>query len=609
MTGYLFAGQEPTVGIDHSFSAAPPQWRRYPRARETVRRIMLLRYVRPHWPLAAVLTALLLAATALQLAGPRLLGVFVDGAVTGKALAGLLGLGAFYLASVVIGGGVDVAAEAIGGRLAWRSTNELRADLLAHSLDADLEFHSTHSPGELISRIDGDTGRLADFASRLLIILAVNTLLLLGVCVMLWTVDWRIGLGCAVLVGLGLALVRRMVGSAVPASAAASAAAADLSGYVEERVRGAEDLVPNGASAHALHGLVLHNRTLFGTRKRAVLAQVRWPRTAQHLNSAAMVLGLAGSIALYRQGAVSIGEVYSVVAFLTLMRIPLFVISNNMSKVDDSLAAIRRCRDLLAETPTITPGERDLPSGPLTVEFDGVDFAYPDRHVLRGVSLSVPAGRQLALVGVSGGGKTTMARLAARMLDPGAGAVRVGGVDLRETTAESLRRSITYVTQEVRVLAVSVRDNVAVFDASVPDERITEVLAAVGLDRWLAGLPGGLDTVLGSGNGLSAGQEQLLAIARVMLRDPGLVVLDEASSRIPPADREAVAAAVRTLLKGRTSIVIAHRLDTVESADDVAVVEDGRVVEQGPYTELAARPDSRLARALLAALSESPVKA
>jgi len=561
---------------------------------------MLLRYVRPHWPLAAMLTALLLAATALQLAGPRLLGAFVDGTTTNKALTGLLGLGAFYLASVVIGGGVDVATEAIGGRLAWRSTNELRADLLGHCLDADLEFHSNHSPGELISRIDGDTQKLADFASHLLILLAVNALLLVGVCAMLTTVDWRIGLGCVVLVAIGLALVRRLVGAAVAPSVAAAAASAEVSGYIEERVRGAEDLVPNGATAHTLHGLVLRNRTLFDAQKRATLARVRWPRTAQHLNSAAMALGLAGSIVLYRQGAVSIGEVYSVVAFLTLMRIPLFVIANNMSKVDDSLAAIRRCRELLAEKPTITPGERDLPAGPLAVDFDGVDFAYPDRRVLRGVSLAVPAGRQLALVGVSGGGKTTIARLAARMLDPAAGAVRVGGVDLRETSAESLRRSVTYVTQEVRVLAVSVRDNVAIFDASVPDERITEVLAAVGLDRWLTGLPDGLDTVLGAGDGMSAGQEQLLAMARVMLRDPGLVVLDEASSRIPPDDRAAVSAAVRTLLKGRTSIVIAHRLDTVESADDVAVVEDGRVVEQGPYAELAARPGSRLARALSA---------
>ncbi|HEY1178410.1 MAG TPA: ABC transporter ATP-binding protein, partial [Phytomonospora sp.] len=428
---------------------------------------MLTRYIRPHWPLAALLAVLLLTATALQLAGPRLLGAFVDGATGGEALAGLLGLGAFYLASVVLTGGVEVAGEAIGGRLAWRATNELRADLLAHALDADLEFHSTHSPGELISRIDGDTEKLADFASRLLILLAVNALLLAGVCVMLWLVDWRIGLGCVVLVAAGLSLVRRMVGAAVPASAAASAAEAAIGGFVEERVRATEDLVPNGATAHTLHGLVMRNRALFEARKRATLAQVRWPRTAQHLNAAAVVLGLAGSIALYRAGAITVGEVYSVLAFLTLMRIPLFVISNNMSKVDDSLAAIRRCRELLAERPTITPGERELPAGALSVDFDGVDFAYPDRRVLRGVSLSVPAGRQLALVGVSGGGKTTIARLAARMLDPDAGTVRVGGVDLRETSAESLRRSVTYVTQEVRVLAVSVRDNVAIFDASV----------------------------------------------------------------------------------------------------------------------------------------------
>ncbi|MEV0648436.1 ABC transporter ATP-binding protein [Phytomonospora sp. NPDC050363] len=559
---------------------------------------MLLRHVRPHWPLAVSLVFCLLATTALQLLGPGLLGAFVDGATSRAATGALLTLGLIYLASVLCGGVFDVLAEAVGGRLAWRSTNALREDLLRHCLNADLDFHSRHSPGELISRVDGDTAKLADFASRLLIMLAVNVLLMLGISAVLFTVDWRIGLGCALLIMFGMSLVRRMVGTAVSATTATSAAAADVCGYVEEHVRGIEDLAPNGATAHTLHGLTVRSGILYRARKHSVRLQVRWPRTAQHLNWIAVVAGLAGAIVLHQSGALSLGDVYAVVAYLTLLRVPLLTISNHMSQIDEALAALRRSRELLAEAPTIVPGDTDLPAGALSVEVDAVEFAYADRAVLRGVSLTVPAGKQLALVGVSGGGKTTIARLLTRMLDPYAGAVRVGGVDLREVSAASARGSITYVTQEVRVLAASVRDNVAVYDDGITDARITEVLRTVGLGTWLAGLPEGLRTVLGGEHGLSAGQEQLLAIARVLLRDPGLVILDEASSRIPPADREAVSAAVRTLLSGRTSVLIAHRLDTVASADAVAVVEDGRIAEYGTYTELSADRGSRLARAL-----------
>jgi ABC-type multidrug transport system fused ATPase/permease subunit len=219
--------------------------------------------------------------------------------------------------------------------------------------------------------------------------------------------------------------------------------------------------------------------------------------------------------------------------------------------------------------------------------------------VLHGVHLELGAGRTLGVVGRTGGGKTTLARLALRLYDPTAGSVLLGGVDLRDAGREDVRRRVRVVTQEVHLFAASLRDNVTLFDALAEDEAVERALVSVGLLRWRRALPDGLDTRLGAGGvGLSAGEAQLVALARVFLADPGLVVLDEASSRLDPATEEAVRAATARLLAGRTAIVIAHRLATLVGVDEIAVVDAGRIVEHGPRAALVRDDASRFARLL-----------
>lgn len=281
-----------------------------------------------------------------------------------------------------------------------------------------------------------------------------------------------------------------------------------------------------------------------------------------------------------------------------------------------------------------------LPSGPLAVEFRGVSFAYDDdptkpqterqgvqetrsggssdtpllpdslspaleTPVLSDLSFHLEAGQVMGLLGRTGSGKTTLMRLLLRLYDVSEGAILLGGVDLREPRLDDLRGRIGVVTQDVQLFQASVRDNLTLFDNSVPDERIILALDELGLGTWLRSLPNGLDSELAPGNGgVSAGEAQLLAFARVFLRDPQLVILDEASSRLDPATERLIERAVDRLLRDRTAIIIAHRLGTVQRADVIMILDSGRIEEYGRRAQLVADPDSRFSHLLRTGMEE-----
>jgi ATP-binding cassette subfamily B protein len=268
---------------------------------------------------------------------------------------------------------------------------------------------------------------------------------------------------------------------------------------------------------------------------------------------------------------------------------------------------MKRLQDLLSLTPAIEDSDGPpLAPGPLSLDFDAVSFAYDgNEQVLYDVTASVPVGEVVGVLGRTGSGKTTLARLLARFYEPSSGRIVLSGRDISSVPLRNLRQRVGFVTQDVQVFKATLRDNVRLFDQSVTDEQVTEALETVGLGGWLHSLPKGLDTVMErDGSGLSAGEAQLLALSRVFLRDPGLVVLDEASSRIDPATERLLQKAIDRLLSGRTGFIIAHRLSTLDRADWILILEDGRVCEFGRRKSLAADPHSRYSRLLRAGIEE-----
>jgi ABC-type multidrug transport system fused ATPase/permease subunit len=570
-------------------------------------RALLVDYLRPEWRRASVLGLLLLAGITLQLANPQIVKTFIDQAQAGAPPQRLVWIALLFLAVALLTQAATVAETAIAEDLGWRTTNALRANLTRHVLGLDAHFHGLHSPGELIERIDGDVSAIADFFARFVVQVLGSLVFLLGVLVLLYLADWRVG---AVLTFFALAALVFMVrggGFVAVRAGDARRAAADLSGYVEERLAGLPDLKASGADAYVMRRLHERLADRFHRTQASAMAGSLFNGTIGVIFALGAGAALGVSAALHGSGAMTLGTIYVVFRYTGMLRLPLERLTTQMNALQQATGGVVRVRELFETNAAVADGPGvAFPKGAVLVELDRVSFAYESMPILRDVSFRVEPGEVLGLLGRTGSGKTTISRLLFRLHDPGGGFVRLGGIDIREAHVDALRDRVGLVTQDVQLFQGALRDNVALFDRSVPDARVETVFDDLGLGHWLRRLPHGLDTLLGpAGRGVSAGEGQLIALARLFLKNPGLVVLDEASSRLDPITDRLLERAVTRLLEGRTGVIIAHRLATVERADKILILEDGRVVEFGQRAALDGDPGSRFASLKRAGMREA----
>jgi ATP-binding cassette, subfamily B, bacterial len=568
---------------------------------------LLAHYLRPLGPQMGLLAVILCGTICVQVVTPLVASHFIDQATSGGDMRDLIVLALLTMGLALAGQGLAIAETYVAENVSWAATNGLRVDLVAHLLRLDATFHTAHTPGELIERVDGDVATLARFFSRFVVYVLGNGVLLVGVLVLLYHVDWRVGLGMSVFVVLALTAMLRIRAVATPSWAADRQASADFFGFLGEYLSGLEDIRSSGAGAFVLRRCAEVMRSWLAVTRKAQMWGYSLGATSLGLFALGTAVALALSAMLFKAGTLTIGTVYLIFQCTEMLRQPTEQIRNEVQDLQQADASIARVQALLGMAPRVADGPGvALPPGPLAVELDGVSFGYAqDAPVLRNVSVHLETGRVLAVVGRTGSGKTTLTRLLLRFYDPLAGVVRLGGVDLRAVRLAAVRARIGLVTQEVHLFHASVRDNLTLFDDGVLDERISAVLDTLGLASWLRELPRGLDTLLGPGGaGLSAGQAQVLACARILLHNPDLVILDEPSSRLDPATDRLVQTALGRLLEGRTGIIVAHRLATIAYADDILVLEDGQVREHGPRLALAADPTSRFAELLRVETSE-----
>ncbi|MBN1287143.1 MAG: ABC transporter ATP-binding protein [Anaerolineae bacterium] len=568
---------------------------------------LLVDYLRDQKVRFVLLVVLLLSSIGLQVLNPQIVRYFIDAAQSGADTDALMRAALVFISLALLQQVVGVGATYTGENVAWTATNALRADLARHCLGLDMSFHNDRSPGELIERIDGDVAELSNFFSRFVISVLGNLLLLLGVLFVLLLEDWRLGIVFSLFASVTLFALNRVRGVAIPHQKALREATAELFGYLEERLAGTEDIRSSGAVEFVLRGLYKLQYIILKHWRTASLMFIVVRLVAGLLMVLGMALSLLLGFQLFKDGVLTLGTVYLVLYYVNLLGRPIRELTRQLEQFQNIGAATERLEELRGFTSKLQDGPgATIPGGPLALAFEDVTFAYvEDEAVLKDLSFDLAPGTVMGLLGRTGSGKTTITRLVFRLYDTTAGCISLGGVDIRAPRLRDLRSRVAMVTQDVQLFQATVRDNITFFDRSISDDRIMAVLEALELMDWYEGLPEGLDTKLETGGrGLSAGEAQLLAFTRIFLRDPGLVILDEASSRLDPLTEQRIERAIDKLLENRTAIIVAHRLGTVQRADQIMILEDGYVVEHGDRIQLVADPGSRFSSLLKTNLAE-----
>ncbi len=602
---------------DSMRSLASPSLRQY--------RELLSRYLKPQFGWVTLMAILLLAGIAIKLVNPQVLRYFLDTAQAGGASRSLSVVAGVFLAFAILQQVMELATRYTAAKVGWSSTNRLRADLALHILRLDMPFHKSRTPGELIDRADGDVTQLSNFLSMFTVNVVGNGLLVVGILALLFRENLWLGLGMLVYTLLTLLVLRSIQQLAVPRWAAERQSSAMLYGYIEERISGGEEIRAAGAESYVMRRLYEYMRDF--TRK--TRAAVVFSSLTYNLTNLVYVLGYAAGLAigvfLYMRGEASLGTAYLITYYVGMLSDPLQSLRGQAEDFQQASANIQRINELFNLRPQVSDplhqdAQKILHGGPLPVRFQGVSFQYNDKQngndaaektdpsqakTLTEISFEIQPGRVLGILGRTGSGKSTLTRLLFRLYDPDLGSVWLGGMNVRDLRLDDLRGRVAMVTQDVQLFQATVRDNLTFFNRDIRDEQLEQVLKQLRLWDWVQSLPKGLDTPLAGGQSLSAGEAQLLAFARVFLKDPGLVILDEASSRLDPATEMLMERAVDRLFAERTGVLIAHRLKTVQRADDILILENGCVVEYGPRLALMNDGTSRFYHLLQTGLEEA----
>jgi ABC-type multidrug transport system fused ATPase/permease subunit len=505
------------------------------------------------------------------------------------------------LAPLCAWGGKIIASQS-----GWQASNAIRNAVGQTIFQQPLEFFRTHGVGELSERIDADSGKLqgvfgsatAQFVSAIVLIVSVGYY------------TWQIDIGVfAALMGylvVGTALITWTQRDNHTAWEAERVADAALYDTVEENFASISDIKAVGAESFLTARLTPRLATLLDRYRTARMQSQSAAIGSTLVNATGWLIAIGIGVWRYQNQLGSIGDAVALLGYVTLMSQPIEHIRGIVQEFQQARGVLQRI-DQLHGTNQPNGGTTPLASGPIAVTLSNVSYRYPSSSdwVIRNLTLALPAGSHVALIGRTGSGKTTLGRLISRIESAQQGAVALNGVAIDEIATDSLRQQVAVVSQEVDLFNATLRDNLTCFAPGYSDQHVITALHDAGLAYWYATLPAQLDTLLGDGEReLSPGEQQLLAIARVLLRQPGLVILDEASAHIDPVSEQRLSHALTVLAQQRTVVTIAHRLSTVRAADMVVVLADGQILEMGEPTILAQQPDSHYAKLLATNLQE-----
>lgn len=558
--------------------------------------ILLNKYLKKHIIMVITLFLIIIINLVLQLINPQILRYFIDKVVVGEVGKSLIIIAVLFASFGVLRQILKVIAAYMSEKIGWIATNDLRRDLIEHCINLDMSFHKNHQSGEMIERVDGDVNSLFNFFSTFILELLSNVGLLIGVIVLLYREDYRVGLTLTVVAIIDVLVMKYVEKKSSRHWAKSREYSANLYGFLGEQVTSVEDIATSESKEYSMGLLYKLYKKMLPVEVKASLGHYyMWIANVIVFalgNAAALIL----SAFLFSKKEISFGTVYLIFHYTDLMFYPLEEIKSQLQKLQRAEASIKRVKELFNTKSSIKYGDSILNrNDSVGIEIKDVSFSYEDdEKVLSDINMKIERNTILGVLGHTGSGKTTLARLIVRLYDTSQGSVLFNGENIKNFSKESLLDSISYVTQEVQIFNASLRENLTMFNPNIDDELIMKIIDDIGMSEWLKKLPSGLDSVMDNGGtGLSAGEAQLVAFIRVFLKNPKVVILDEATSKLDPITERLVDNALNKLLVDRTCIIIAHRLGTVEKAHNILILEEGNIVEAGNRKALISDENSK----------------
>jgi ABC-type multidrug transport system fused ATPase/permease subunit len=562
--------------------------------RQTRRRLATLaRLTKPYKGRTALALGSLLAATATGLLPPWFAKLAIDDGIRQEDLHALTLIVIAFLIAAIANWGASYAQTYFTGWTGERILADLRTKLFRHLQRLSLGFYERNRAGVIISRLTNDVEALDQLVTDGVTTLVQATLTLVGTVIVLFILDWRLALATLTIIPpLTLATIWFRTRSARAYRAVrerlglvTATLAEDIAG-----IRVVQGFTREHASLRRFHEINRHYRS--ANQETVVLNGLYFPFVDLLATvSTVVVLGYGGH--LFFQGSVSLGTLFAFMLYISNFFDPIQQLSQLYNTFLSATAALDKIMDVMDEPPEVVdrPGARELPQVEGRVHFDDVRFGYGEGpEVLHGLKLDVPPGTTVALVGHTGAGKSTIAKLLARFYDPREGRITIDGIDIRDVTQRSLRKQLGVVPQEGFLFAGTVTENIAFGKPDATPEEVVQAAQTVGAHDFILRLEDGYETQLQErGSRLSLGQRQLIALARALLADPRILILDEATSSVDIGTERKIERALRLLLAGRTAFIIAHRLSTIRDADLIVVLQNGQVVEQGTHAELLKR--------------------